>query len=124
VRAAPGKPLEILKQTAPAIVRVALIYNPDNPNTVFYRRTFQAAAGPLAVEPMDIPIHGLVDIERAVASLADQQNSGILFPGDLTTSALRREIVALVARRRLPAIYSESASCESEVWHLTGRMAS
>jgi len=40
-----------------------------------------------------------VDIERAVASLADQQNSGILFPGDLTTSALRREIVALVARR-------------------------
>ena len=93
-----GKTLEILKQIAPAIVRVALIYNPDNPNTVFYRRTFQAA-GPLAVEPMDIPIHGLVDIERAVASLADQQNSGILFPGDLTTSALRREIVALVARR-------------------------
>jgi len=104
-----GKTLEILKQIAPAIVRVALIYNPDNPNTVFYRRTFQAAAGPLAVEPLDIPIHGLVDVERAVASLADQQNSGILFPGDLTTSALRREIVALVARRRLPAIYSESA---------------
>jgi ABC-type uncharacterized transport system substrate-binding protein len=104
-----GKTLEILKQIAPAIVRVALIYNPDNPNTVFYRRTFDAAAAPLAIEPMDIPIRGLVDIERAVASLADQQNSGIFFPSDLTTSALRREIVALVAQRRLPAIYSEPA---------------
>jgi putative tryptophan/tyrosine transport system substrate-binding protein len=33
-----GKSLEILKQIAPAIVRVALIYNPDNPNSVHYRR--------------------------------------------------------------------------------------
>ena len=33
-----GKSLEILKQLAPGIVRVALIYNPDNPNSVFYRR--------------------------------------------------------------------------------------
>jgi hypothetical protein len=33
-----GKSLEILKQIAPAVVRVALIYNPDNPNSVHYRR--------------------------------------------------------------------------------------
>jgi putative ABC transport system substrate-binding protein len=39
-----GKSLEILKEIAPAIVRVALMYNPDNPNTVFYMRTFEAAA--------------------------------------------------------------------------------
>jgi ABC transporter substrate binding protein len=34
-----GKSLEILKQIAPAVVRVALIYNPDNPNSVHYRRS-------------------------------------------------------------------------------------
>jgi putative tryptophan/tyrosine transport system substrate-binding protein len=39
--------------------------------------------------------------------LADRPNSGILFPGDVTTIALRHEIVALLARSRLPAIYSE-----------------
>jgi putative tryptophan/tyrosine transport system substrate-binding protein len=104
-----GKSLEILKQIVPGIARVAMAYNPDNPNTVFYRRTFENAAGPLGIEPIATPIHGLADIERAVTSLADQQNTGIFFPGDVTTTALRDDIVALVARGRLPAIYSETA---------------
>jgi len=104
-----GKSLEMLKQIAPATVRVGLVYNPDNPNTVFYRRSFEAAAGPLAVEPVTFPIHGLADIERAAASLADRDNSSILFPSDVSTIALRDEIVPLVARRRLPAMYADSA---------------
>ena len=104
-----GKTLALLKQIAPAITHVAFIYNPDNPNTVIYKRTVEDAAGPLAVESIAVPIHGFADIDRAVAALADRQNSGILFPGDLTTIALRDEIVALIARQRLPAIYSDPA---------------
>jgi putative tryptophan/tyrosine transport system substrate-binding protein len=103
-----GKVLEILKQIAPAIARVALIYNPNNPNTVSYRRTFEAAAGRLAVEPIDVPIHELADIDRAVASLADRQDTGVLFAPDVTIFALRDEVVALVARRRMPAIYTDA----------------
>jgi putative tryptophan/tyrosine transport system substrate-binding protein len=102
-----GKSLEILKQIAPAIVRVALIYNPDNPNSVVYRRISEAASAPLAVEPISLPIHSLADIEGAVANLADRDNSGIFFLPDLTTSALRNDVVDLVGRRRVPAIYSE-----------------
>jgi putative tryptophan/tyrosine transport system substrate-binding protein len=104
-----GKSLALLKQIAPEITRVAFIYNPDNPNTAFYRRSFEAASGPLAVEPIDLPIHGLADIERAVASFADRQNTGVSFPSDLTTVALRNEIVSLMARHHLPAIYSDPA---------------
>jgi len=104
-----GKTLALLKQIAPAITHVAFIYNPDNPNTVIYKRTVEDAAGPLAVESIAVPIHGFAEIDRAVAALADRQNSGILFPGDLTTIALRDEIVALIARQRLPAIYSDPA---------------
>jgi putative tryptophan/tyrosine transport system substrate-binding protein len=103
-----GKALEILKQIAPATVRVALIYNPDNPNSAFYRRISETASGPLAVEPIDVPIHGLADIDRAVTSLADRRNSGVFFLPDITINALREQVVGLVARRRLPAIYSES----------------
>src|SRR6516164_614078 len=66
-----AKSLEILKQIAPAIVRVAIIYNPDNPNAAFYRRIFATASGPLAIEPVDAPIHGLADIDRVLTSLAD-----------------------------------------------------
>ncbi len=102
-----GKSLEILKQIAPATVRVALIYNPDNPNSVVYRRISEAAFAPLAIEPIDLPIHGMADIDRAVASLAERGNSGIFFLPDLTISALRDDVVGLVARRRVPAIYSE-----------------
>jgi putative ABC transport system substrate-binding protein len=102
-----GKSLEILKQIAPALVRVALIYNPDNPNSVVYRRMSEAASVPLAIEPIDRPIHGLADIDRVVTNLVDRGNSGIFFLPDLTIDALRDEVVALVARRRVPAIYSE-----------------
>ena len=102
-----GKSLEILKQIAPAVVRVALIYNPDNPNSVYYRRISEAASAPLAIEVIDHPIHGLADIDRAVTNLADRGNGGIFFLPDLTTTALRDDVVGLVARRRVPAIYSE-----------------
>jgi putative ABC transport system substrate-binding protein len=103
-----GKSLDILKQIAPAIVRVALIYNPDNPNSVHYRRISEGASARLAIEMVDQPIHGLADIDRAVASLADRGNNGIFFLPDITTNALRDDVVALVARRRVPAIYSDT----------------
>jgi putative ABC transport system substrate-binding protein len=102
-----GKLLEILRQIAPSIVRVALIYNPDNPNTVFYGQSFEAAAGALAIKSIAIPIHGLADIDRTLTSLAQQDNTGILFPGDATTTGLRDTIVELVAQRRLPAVYAD-----------------
>jgi putative tryptophan/tyrosine transport system substrate-binding protein len=103
-----SKSLEILKQIAPAIDRVALIYNPDNPNSVHYRRISEGASARLAIEMIDHPIHGLADINRAVASLADRGNSAIFFLPDITTNALRDDVVALVARHRVPAIYSDS----------------
>ena len=99
--------LETLKQIAPATTRVAFIYNPDNPSTVFYRRTFEQFADRLTVEPIAMPVHALVEIEVAVKSLADRSNGSVLFPPDVTITALREEVIALVARQRLPAIYSE-----------------
>jgi putative ABC transport system substrate-binding protein len=103
-----GKSLEILKQIAPTVVRIALIYNPDNPNSVHYRRISEGASARLAIEIVDHPIHGLDDIDRAVTSLADHGNGGIFFLPDITTNALRDDVVALVARSRVPAIYSDS----------------
>jgi len=104
-----GKSLEILKQIAPAIVRVALIYNPDNPNAAIYRRTAETASKPLAIEPIAAPIHGLSDIDRAVTSLAVNPNSGIFFMPDVSTLILRQEVVDLTARHRLPAMYWDAS---------------
>jgi putative tryptophan/tyrosine transport system substrate-binding protein len=104
-----GKMLETLKQIAPATVRVAFMYNPDNPNTAYFRHSFETALGPLAIEPVIVTIHGLADIERALSELADRGNGAVFVPPDVTLSALRAEVVTLVARHRLPAIYSDPA---------------
>ncbi len=102
-----GKMLEMLMQIAPATARVAFIYNPDNPHTVLFRGAFEAAAGLLAVEPVSIRVHSLEHIDRAIAGVADRRNTAVFFPPDITIQALRQEIIALVQRHRLPAIYSD-----------------
>jgi putative ABC transport system substrate-binding protein len=56
-----------------------------------------------------MPVHGIVDIEGAVKNLVNRPNGSVLFPPDITITALRAEVIALVARQRVPAIYSEPA---------------
>src|ERR1700674_921180 len=104
-----GKMLQTLKEIAPSISRVAMIYNPDNPGAALVARSFEASARPLAVQPIITRVHGLADIEGAIATLAEQPGSGIFFPGDLTVQGLSEQTVAIVARHHLPAIYSERA---------------
>jgi putative ABC transport system substrate-binding protein len=103
-----GKMLELLKQIEPSITRVVMIYNPDNPNTEFFRRAFAAGAGQLAVEPVAIPVHQSGDITEAIASAAGRRDSAILIPPDITLQARRTELVDLVTKSRIAAIYPQA----------------
>jgi putative ABC transport system substrate-binding protein len=102
-----GKMLQTLKEIAPDLAHVSLIYNPDNPAGAHFARSFESAAGPLGVEPIIAHIHGLEDIERGVAAAAAQPNSGIFVPLDITMNAWMEQTIAAIARHRLPTIYSE-----------------
>jgi putative ABC transport system substrate-binding protein len=102
-----GKMLQTLKELAPSITRVAMLYNPDNVAAAVYVHAFEAAAPPLGVQAIISPIHGLADIDRVVVAVAAQPNGGIFAAPDVTISSLMKEIVALITRHRLPAIYSE-----------------
>ena len=108
-----GKWLEMLKQIAPATARVATIFNPDNPNTALYRRLFEADAQTLAVQAIVAPIHGIADIDRVLETLSQQTNGAVLFAPDLTTTQLRDQLIPIVARHRLPAIYADSVMVTS-----------
>jgi putative ABC transport system substrate-binding protein len=101
-----GKMLEILRRMAPGISHVGIIYNPDNPVGAIYSRSFEAMARQLAVQPIDLPVHGIADVERVIGSLAEQPNSGLLVPPDVTIGTLRDQVTALAARHSVPAIYS------------------
>ena len=102
-----GKMLQTLKEIAPNVAHVSMIYNPDNPAGPAFVRSFESAAGPLGVKPIIAHIHGPGDIERAVAAAAAQPDGGIFFPLDVTIQAFMEETIATIARHRLPAIYSE-----------------
>jgi putative tryptophan/tyrosine transport system substrate-binding protein len=102
-----GKMLQLLKEVAPQVSRVSMIFNPDNPGTVLTARAFESAATSLGIEPTIAHVHGLADIESAVAAAAAKPNSGIFFPGDVTISAWANQTVEAVARHRVPAVYSE-----------------
>jgi putative ABC transport system substrate-binding protein len=102
-----GKLLGLLKQIAPGMSRTAIVHNPDNASGEPALRMIEGFARSLAIEPILAPIHGIADIDRALASVAQQGNGGVFFPGDLTTGQLREQITVLVAQHRLPAAYTD-----------------
>jgi putative ABC transport system substrate-binding protein len=102
-----GKLVETLRQLAPGVSRVGLIYNPDNPVGAVYWRAFDAVATRLGLQSVDFPIHNVADIERAIADLAGR-NGGLLTAPDLTINSLANELTALAARYRVPTIYWSS----------------
>jgi putative ABC transport system substrate-binding protein len=108
-----GKMLEILLQIAPGTSRVAFIYNPDNRNAAFYGRSFESFATPQAVTPVMAPIHGIAELEGVLENFAKAPNGAVFFASDATITALRDPFVALVARHRLPAIYSDPVLVKS-----------
>jgi putative tryptophan/tyrosine transport system substrate-binding protein len=108
-----GKMLEILKEMAPDISRVGMMYNPDNPVGATYLRWFEHNAGQFGIQPINLPIHDAASIERIVAGMAEQPKSGILSPPDLTASAHRTQIVTSVASHRVPAIYTNPLFSEA-----------
>ena len=103
-----GKMVLALKQMAPGISRVGMIYNSDNAIAAVYLNWFKAVASELAVQPIDLPVHGLSDIEHVIESLAVQPYGGFIVPPDVSMSALGKEVTLLAARHGVPAVYSNS----------------
>lgn len=58
-----------------------MMFNPDNPGTVIFARAFKLAAEELGIEPTIAQIHGLADIENAVAAAAAKPNGGVFVAG-------------------------------------------
>jgi putative tryptophan/tyrosine transport system substrate-binding protein len=100
-----GKWLEILKEIAPAVARVAVIANLKNPNTALYLRTIEPAAPALGLELSTVGVNDAAGIEQAIAASAREARGGLLIMPDPLTTVHRELIVALAARHGLPAAY-------------------
>ena len=101
-----GKWVELLKQVAPAIKRVALLDDPATPLAGLFARTFADAAAALAIESIILPVRDDAEIDRAIGDFAQPPNGGLILPPSAGIDAKRAAIIALAARHRVPAIYA------------------
>lgn len=106
-----GKWLELLKEIAPEVKRVAGMFNPDTTSGrgSYFLPSFEAAARSLNVEAITAPVHGDAEIEAVMTSLGRQPGSGLITLADTFMLAHRALITSLAARYNLPAVYYETA---------------
>jgi putative ABC transport system substrate-binding protein len=102
-----GKWLELLKQIAPSVTRVAVLRNADTPSGPGQFAAIQAAAPSLRVEVNPVNVRDAGEIERAVAAFARAPNGGLIVTASPLAQRHRDLIVALAARHKLPAVYFE-----------------
>jgi putative tryptophan/tyrosine transport system substrate-binding protein len=100
-----GKWLDLLKKVAPALARAAVMFNPDIfVQSKFWMRAIEAAAPPIGVQAIALPVRAMADIEPALENLARQPNGGLILPSDGFTRLHLSLIADLAARYRLPSI--------------------
>jgi putative ABC transport system substrate-binding protein len=100
-----AKWLELLKEIAPRLSRVAVIRDPFAPSGPGYLGALQGPATSLRVELTPIDATDAKEIESAVTEFARQPNGGLIVPGSTAAAANRDLIISIAAKQRLPAIY-------------------
>jgi ABC-type uncharacterized transport system substrate-binding protein len=106
--------LEALKQTAPRVTRVALVFNPQSaPFADLFLRPVEAAAPSFSVAPIVAAVRDPADVDRVFDALAREPNGGLMVLPDLSMTNYREAIIALAARHRVPAVYPYRYFAES-----------
>ncbi len=101
-----GKWVELLKEIAPHVARVTLLFNPAMATFIEgYLNSFKATAASLGVEAILAPVHDMSELESVIAAQARESNGGVIVIPDAFTIVHRAEITLLAARYRVPAVY-------------------
>jgi len=100
-----GKWLELLKQIAPGVTRVAVIRDPSSPQGIGQFTAVQSLAPSLSLEVTPINARDAGEIERTIAAVDRAPNSGLIVTGSGFAIGHRELIVTLAARYKLPTVY-------------------
>jgi putative tryptophan/tyrosine transport system substrate-binding protein len=102
-----GKWLELLKEIAPNLTRVAVLRDPAQASGIGQFAVIQAMAPPsLVVELAPIDMRDPGEIERAITAFAGERNGGLIVTGSPLAATYRDLIISLATRYRLPNIYA------------------
>jgi putative ABC transport system substrate-binding protein len=97
--------LELLKEMAPRVARVAVLRNSAPASGPRQFAVIQAVASSLRVELRPVDVSNAGEIERAITAFAQSANGGLIVTGSASATTHRELIIALAARHRLPAVY-------------------
>jgi putative ABC transport system substrate-binding protein len=97
--------LEVLKELAPNVKRVAFLYDPSNPASPSYLSALNATAATLGVQVSGAVVRNADEIAPAVAEAAREPNGGLIVPQTAVNTLHRHQIIALAAQHKLPAMY-------------------
>jgi ABC-type uncharacterized transport system substrate-binding protein len=100
-----GKWLELLKEIAPRVTRVAVLRDPDMAAGSGQLGAIQSVAPSFGVELSPVNVRDAPEIERAVAAFARSPNGGLIVSASGLAIVHRDLIITLAARHRLPAVY-------------------
>jgi len=101
-----GKWVELLKEIAPRVARVTLLFNPPTATFVEgYLNPFKAAAASLGAQAIVAPVNDMPGVQSLVTTEAREPSSGLVVIPDAFTIRHRAEITALAARYHVPAVY-------------------
>jgi putative ABC transport system substrate-binding protein len=102
-----GKRLELLKQIAPSVTRVAVLRDATQGSGISQFAAIQAVAPSLRVEVNPVNMHDAGEIERAVDAFARGSNGSLIVTAFAAAQLHRDLIITLAARHKLPAVYYE-----------------
>ena len=100
-----AKWLELLKEIAPGVVRVAVLRDAALASGIGLWDTISSAAAALGLEVSAVNVRDAAEIEREVTSFAHSGNGGLVVSGSPLSLVHRELIIALAARHKLPAVY-------------------
>ena len=102
-----GKWLEVLKQIAPSVTRVAVLRDPAIGSGTSQFAVIQAVAPSLRMEVNPVNMRGAGEIERAITAFARGSNSGLIVTAGGAAQRHRDLIITLAAQHKLPTVYYE-----------------
>jgi putative tryptophan/tyrosine transport system substrate-binding protein len=101
-----GKWLELLKESAPRVTRIAMLFNPATAAYAeYWLGPFKSAAGALAVAATTAPVRAASELESVIAAQTREPNGGLIVMPDSFPLDHAAAITSLAARYGLPAIY-------------------
>ena len=102
-----GKWVELLKEIAPGVVRVAILFNPTTATySEYWLKSFRAAAASFALKAIEAPVRNSGELDSAIAGQAVEPNGAMVVMSDPFTQVHRAEIASLALRHRVPVIGS------------------